>query len=76
VTVRPADSMISVRMKSPGWGGFLMGIVVLLLPSDNLPVQDVDSAFDEVDAECQAVIGGHAQTPCAFTVAGQSVDFP
>ncbi len=31
VTVRPAGSMISVRMKSPGWGGFFMGMVFLLL---------------------------------------------
>jgi hypothetical protein len=27
VTDRPAGWMISVRMKSPGWGGFFMGIV-------------------------------------------------
>ena len=30
VTDRPAGSIISVRMKSPGWGGFLMGMVVPL----------------------------------------------
>jgi hypothetical protein len=27
VTVKPAASIISVRMKSPGWGGFFIGIV-------------------------------------------------
>ena len=27
VTVKPAASIISVRMKSPGWGGFFMGMV-------------------------------------------------
>ena len=30
VTLRPAGSMISVRMKSPGWGGFFMGMVLVL----------------------------------------------
>jgi len=29
VTERPAGSMISVRMKSPGWGGFFMGMMAL-----------------------------------------------
>jgi hypothetical protein len=33
VTDRPAGSMISVRTKSPGWGGFFIGMVVLLLLS-------------------------------------------
>src|SRR5467141_936234 len=28
VTDKPAGWMISVRMKSPGWGGFFMGIVL------------------------------------------------
>jgi hypothetical protein len=27
VTVKSAASIISVRMKSPGWGGFFMGMV-------------------------------------------------
>ena len=29
VTVRPVGSIISVRMKSPGWGGFFRGIGIL-----------------------------------------------
>jgi hypothetical protein len=37
-------------------------------------VQHVDFAFDQVNAECQAAIGSYAQAPCAFAVAGQSVD--
>jgi hypothetical protein len=27
VTVSPAGSMISVRIKSPGWGGFFIGMM-------------------------------------------------
>jgi hypothetical protein len=27
VTDRPTGAMISVRMKSPGWGGFIIGMV-------------------------------------------------
>jgi hypothetical protein len=27
VTVNPAASMISVRMKSPGWGGLFIGMM-------------------------------------------------
>jgi hypothetical protein len=31
VTDRPVGSIISVRIKSPGWGGFIMGMAVLLV---------------------------------------------
>jgi hypothetical protein len=31
VTVKPAGSMISVRMKSPGWDGLVIGMVLLLV---------------------------------------------
>jgi hypothetical protein len=31
VTVKPAAATISVRIKSPGWGGFFMGMAFLLV---------------------------------------------
>ncbi len=37
VTERPAGAMISVRIKSPGCGGFFMGIKCSFCVSDNLP---------------------------------------
>src|SRR5437879_3298280 len=37
-TVRPRASMISVLIKSPGWGGLFMGISCLLMVVDQVNV--------------------------------------
>src|ERR1019366_6393318 len=52
VTERPAGAIISVRMKSPGWGGFFMGMAiassVLVII---FQVHVVDGALRAVDAK-------------------------
>src|SRR5580658_8942321 len=51
VTVRPAGSMISVRMKSPGCGGFFMGITSLPCLVVVFQIEHKDFAFYKIDAE-------------------------
>lgn len=52
VTDKPAGSMISVRMKSPGCGGFFMGMSILPSPySLNSGCPDAPIATDERNAE-------------------------
>src|ERR1700687_3623539 len=77
VTDRPAGWIISVRMKSPGWGGFFIGMA--FAPSVSvvvLKIDVVDFALHGVDAECQTAIAGNAQAPSAHAVAGQDVSLP
>src|SRR5690348_10522859 len=55
VTDRPAGWIISVRMKSPGWGGFFMGMArspPLLMVV--FQIQLADFVFYRVDTERQA----------------------
>src|ERR1700688_4786396 len=75
VTERPAGSIISVRMKSPGWGGFFKGIV----SSSLMIIFQVDIAdfpLYNVDAKCQTAVAGDAEAPCALAVARKRVHLP
>src|SRR5260370_29347735 len=77
VTERPAGLIISVRIKSPGWGGVLMGmavtpfilVVVLQVHIDNL-------SLGGVYAEREAAAARDAQAPCSPTVTGEHTDPP
>ena len=74
VTDKPAGPIISVRMKSPGWGGFFMGIA--LTPSILMVIFQVHIANFAVVCvypKRQAPVSGNAQTPSAFAVASQSM---
>jgi hypothetical protein len=59
VTVNPAGSTISVRIKSPGWGGLFMGIAcfsfVLVVI---FQIHFADFALGSIDAKGQPQIAG------------------
>src|SRR2546428_2901121 len=77
VTERPAGSMISVRMKSPGCGGFFMAMGIA--PSMLMIVFQIQVANFEirgVNAERQTPIACYGQAPGAFAVATQGVRLP
>src|SRR5258708_5726617 len=77
VTERPAGSMISVRMKSPGCGGFFMAMGIA--PSMLMVVFQIQVANFEirgVNAERQTPIACYGQAPGAFAVASQGVRLP
>src|ERR1035441_7468662 len=77
VTDRPAGSMISVRMKSPGCGGFFMGMVGCSCVSVVIfQIYVADFALGGVNAKRQTAVTGNAQAPCAFAVTGQCVHLP
>src|ERR1035437_761974 len=77
VTDRPAGWMISVRMKSPGWDGFFIGMAgtpfILVVV---FQVYVVDFAPSDVDAERQTAITSDVETPCSLAVANQCVHLP
>src|SRR5260370_41546949 len=77
VTESPAGSMICVRMKSPGCGGFFMAISVA--PSMLMIVFQIQVANFEirgVNAERQTPIACYGQAPGALAVASQGVRLP
>src|SRR5258708_37870728 len=77
VTESPAGSMISVRMKSPGCGGFFMAMGIA--PSMLMivfQIQIVDFTIRSVNAERQTPVAGYGQAPGTFSVAGQGVRLP
>ena len=49
VTLRASASMISVLIKSPGWGGFFMGIKGLLMVVEQVDVFEGVCGFVEVE---------------------------
>lgn len=61
VTVKPAGAIISVRMKSPGWGGFFMGMAfpfsVLVIV---FQIHVVDFTLRAVDAKRQTPVASDA----------------
>src|SRR5271166_2871334 len=77
VTDRPAGWIISVRMKSPGWGGLFMGItlapyfLVIIFQ-----IQFADFMFCGIDAERQTLIARDAEAPSSLAVAAQDVRLP
>src|ERR1700691_2812777 len=77
VTVRPAGSIISVRMKSPGWGGFFIGM--FFAPTSLVIVFQIhitDLVLYSIDTKCQTPVASHAQTPSSLAVACQRMHFP
>src|SRR5260370_33940499 len=76
VTDNSAGSTISVRMKSPGCGGFFRGISV----SNHLVVvfqfQFADIPLGFINTKGQAPISGNHQTPHSLAVVGQQMGLP
>src|SRR5437899_7746522 len=69
--------MISVRMKSPGWGGFFIGMA--FAPSLLVivfQIQIADLALNGVDAERQTAVAGDTEAPCPLAVTAQCVRLP
>src|SRR5271170_4318812 len=60
-TLRPRASMISVLIRSPGWGGFFMGIAKLLMVVDQLNVAGGIRLL--VVTENQPPVPGDGQAP-------------
>src|ERR1035437_10309172 len=75
VTDRPCGSMISVRMKSPGWGGFniRMAAVSLSFLMVILKIHVAYLALGGVYTKGQPPVARDVQAPCAFAIAGQQV---
>jgi hypothetical protein len=77
VTESPAGSMISVRMKSPGCGGFFMAIgIALSTLMIVFQIQVADFAIRRVNAKRQTTVARYGQAPSALAVAGQGVRLP
>src|SRR6202521_3869213 len=73
-TLRPRASTISVLIRSPGWGGFFMGIARLLMVVDQVNIASGVRLF--VVAENQPPVSGDGQAPKSFQVAFQRVQLP
>src|SRR5438105_1372997 len=66
-TLRSSASMISVLIRSPGWGGFFMGISCLLMVVQQVDV--VGGIRPLVVEEYQPPVSGDGQAPESFQVA-------
>src|ERR1700693_5273196 len=73
-TVRPRASMTSVLIRSPGWGGFFMGISRLSVIVDQINVAGGVRPF--VVPENQPPVSGNSQAPRSFPVALQRMQSP
>src|SRR5271157_734982 len=73
-TLRPRASMISVLIRSPGWGGFFMGIRVLLMVVDQVNLAGSIRLF--VVAENQTPVPGDGQAPESRHVSFERVQLP
>src|SRR5271165_6644998 len=60
-TLRPRASMTSVLIRSPGWGGFFMGIAGLLMVVDQINIAGRVRLF--LVAENQPPVSGNSQAP-------------
>src|ERR1700690_2057832 len=60
-TLRPRASTISVLIRSPGWGGFFMGIASLVMVIDQVNIAGGVRLF--VVTENQAPVSGNTQAP-------------
>src|SRR5271165_5314639 len=60
-TLRPRALMISVLIRSPGWGGFFMGIVGLLMVVDQINIAGRARLF--LAPENQPPVSGDGQAP-------------
>src|ERR1035437_3907870 len=73
-TLRPRASMISVLIRSPGWGGFFMGMQGLLVIIDQVNVAGHVRLF--AVSENQAPVTGDGQAPESLHVAFERVQLP
>src|ERR1035437_2064242 len=73
-TLRPRASMISVLIKSPGWGGHFMGIAILLMVVDQINFAGSIRLF--AVAENQTPVSGDGQAPEPRHVAFERVQLP
>src|SRR5258708_13150951 len=63
-TLRPRASTISVLIRSPGWGGFFMGIAGLLMVVDQVNIAGGVRLF--VVPENHPPLSRHSQAPKPF----------
>src|ERR1035438_7648228 len=73
-TLRPRASITSVLMRSPGWGGFFMSIVRLLVIVNQVDVAGRIRLF--VVAKNQPPVSRNGQTPETVQIALQPMQFP
>src|ERR1035437_4956848 len=73
-TLRPRASMISVLIRSPGWGGSFMGIAGLLMVVDQVNLFGSVRLF--AVAENQTPVPGDGQAPESFHAAFERVQLP
>src|SRR5260370_10338220 len=73
-TLRPSASITSVLMRSPGWGGFFIGIVRLLMIVNEVDVAGGVRLF--VVPDNQSPVSGDGHTPETFQSAFQPVPLP
>src|SRR5208282_4460446 len=73
-TLRPRASMTSVLIRSPGWGGFFMGIAGLLMVVDQINIAGRVRLF--LVPENQPPVSGDGQAPRPFHVAFKRMQFP
>src|SRR5580658_5684715 len=77
VTVSPAASTISVLIKSPGWGGFFIGMACLHSSSVIIfQVHIEDFALGLIKAKSQAPVCRYAKAPRSLALTGQRMRFP
>src|ERR1022692_1143453 len=73
-TLRPRASTISVLIRSPGWGGFFMGIAGLLMVVDQIDIAGSVRLF--VVPENQPPVSSDSQAPKSFQVAFKRMQLP
>src|ERR1700689_496052 len=73
-TLRPRASTISVLIRSPGWGGFFMGIASLLIVVDQVNIAGSVRLF--VVAENQPPVSGDSQAPKSVQIAFKWMQLP
>src|ERR1035441_1706255 len=73
-TLSPSASITSVLMRSPGWGGFFMGIVGLLVIVNQIDIAGCIRLF--VVAKNQPPVSRNGQTPETVQIAFQPMQFP
>src|SRR5580704_6985184 len=66
-TFRPRASMISVLIRSPGWGGFFMGIAGLLMVVDQIKIAGGVRPFLVLENQAPVSGDGHAPEPLQVT---------
>jgi hypothetical protein len=70
--------MISVRTKSPGWGGFFIGMFSFSLFALVIVFQIyvANLIFNGINPEGKSPIACHAETPGSLSPAAERMDLP